>query len=118
MKVNAIINVTKKTKSKATIKILSAIFSYLILKFSFAVRMDKKEKKQLAIRSIHAIPVISSIFDTSLNFDILRDVRTMRQNPNKLDDVFRICCVLVFAISNFGFGIRLDDFVSPLKLTP
>jgi hypothetical protein len=72
-----------------------------MLKASFDVRIDKKEKKQLAINKIHATPVISSILDTSLYFDIFREVRTIRQNPNKLDDVFRICCVLLFVIELF-----------------
>lgn len=62
--------------------------------------MDKKEKIQLEIKKIHAIPVISSILDTSLNFDILSEVRTIRQNPNKLDDVLKICCDLLTVIPN------------------
>ena len=98
MNEKAIINVTTKTNNKATMKILSAIFSYLALKCSFAVRMDKKDKIQLAINKIHAMPVISSILDASLNLDILNEVKTTRQNPNKLEDVLKICCVLLFAI--------------------
>ncbi len=44
------------------------------------------------------IPVNSSIIDTELYFDILREVNTTRQNPNRLEDVFKICSDLLFAI--------------------
>ena len=45
---------------------------------------------QLTINKIAATPVNSSIIVLSLNLDILREVKTTRQNPNKLDDVFSI----------------------------
>jgi hypothetical protein len=108
----AIINVTIKTNSKATIKILSAIFSNLISNCSFDVRIDKKENMQLAINKIHATPVISSILDTSPNFEILSEVNTTRQNPNKLEDVLRICCVLMFVIV-ISFMFHSVSFISP-----
>ena len=62
------------------------------------MRIDKKENIALPTKKIHAIPVNSSIIVTSLNFDILREVKTIRQNPNKLEDVLRICDDLSFAI--------------------
>jgi hypothetical protein len=104
MKEKAIIKVITNTKNKATIKILSAMRSYLTVRISFDVRIEKKEKIQLAINNMHATPVSSSIFDSSLNFDIFNEVRTIRQNPNKLDDVFKICCVLLFAIGLNSFN--------------
>jgi hypothetical protein len=62
------------------------------------VRIDKKENRLHAINKIQATPVNSSIIDAPLNFDILREVNTIRQNPIKLEDVFRICGDLLSAI--------------------
>jgi hypothetical protein len=95
----AIIKVIVKTNNKAIIKSMSAIFSYRLLNFSFVVRMERKEKRLLAINKMHATPVNSSINVTSLNLDILSEVKTIRQNPNKLDDVFRMCSDFLFAIN-------------------
>jgi len=83
-------------------KILSAILSYLNANFSLVVRIDKKEKKQLDIKKIQATPVISSILETSLSFDILSEVKTTRQKPNKLDEVFKMCCDLLIVIIALG----------------
>jgi len=95
----AIINVIEKTNNKATIKIFSAIFSYLIIESSFFARIDKKERKLLAINKIVATPVNSSIIETSLYLDIFREVKTTRQNPNKFEEVFKICPDLFSAIN-------------------
>ncbi len=78
------------TNNKATIKMLSAILSNRTLFFSFVERMDKNEKKQHVINKIQATPVTSSILDSSLTFDILSEVNTTKQNPNKLEDVFNM----------------------------
>ena len=67
-------------------------------KFSLPVRIDKNEKILLTIKKIVPIPVSSSIIDTSLYFDILSEVNTTRQNPNKLEEVFKICSDLLLAI--------------------
>jgi hypothetical protein len=61
--------------------------------------MERKEKRLLAINKMHATPVNSSMSVTSLNFEILREVNTIRQNPSKLDDVFKICSDFLFAIN-------------------
>jgi len=45
---------------------------------------------QLTIKNILATPVDSSIRVNLSYFDILSEVKTTRQNPNKLEDVFRI----------------------------
>ena len=83
---------------KAIRKIISADFSYQMLNELLSVRMDKNDKKLQAINSIAATPVNSSMSVTSLYFDILREVNTIRQNPSKLDEVFKICEDLLFAI--------------------
>ena len=57
----AIMNVMEKMNTNATIKIMSAIDSYRTAFCSTFARMDKKERRLLAIRSIVATPVNSSI---------------------------------------------------------
>ena len=83
-------NVMRKTMTRAIIKILSAILSSLLLLLSSVALIDKKEKKQLVVRKIQVTPVNSSIKDTSLNLVIFNEVKTTRQKPSKLDEVFRI----------------------------
>jgi L-rhamnose mutarotase len=78
---------------------LSAILSNRTLLFSFVERMDKNEKKQHAINKIQATPVTSSILDSSLTFDIFSEVKTTKQNPNKLEEVFNMCDELLRFIS-------------------
>ena len=80
-----------KIRIKARRKIESAILSYLKLSFSFELRIDRKEKKLHVIRSMDATPVHSSMSVSSLNREIFRDVKTIRQNPNRFDEVFKIC---------------------------
>lgn len=63
--------------------------------FSLPERRDKNEKILLMIKKIVAIPVNSSIIETSLYFDILREVNTTKQKPNKLEEVFKICSDLL-----------------------
>lgn len=65
--------------------------------------MDKNEKMLLTIKKIVPIPVSSSIMDTSLYFDILREVNTTKQNPNKLEEVFKMCSDLFLDIYNKCF---------------
>ena len=64
--------------------------------------MDKNERILLTIKKIVPIPVSSSMIDIALYFDILREVKTTRQNPNKLEEVFKICSDLLLAIE-FSF---------------
>ena len=96
---NAIINVIIKTDSNAIKKNLSAIVSYILTSLSFVVRIDKNENILLVIKKIQATPVNSSIFVSWSYFDILSDVKTTKQNPNRFEDVFKICCELLFAIT-------------------
>ncbi len=84
--------------NRATKKMLSAIFSSEAENLSLSERIDKKENKLAVIKKTHAIPVNSSIVVISFIFVILREVKTIKQNPNKLDDVFKICCEFDFFI--------------------
>jgi hypothetical protein len=79
-----------KTSISAIRKITSAIRSYLKLSDSFNVRIERKENKLHIINKIVAMPVNSSIMVSSLNLEIFNDVSTMRQNPSKLEDVFKM----------------------------
>ena len=65
--------------------------------------MDKNERMLLTIKKIVPTPVSSSMTDTELYFDILREVKTTRQNPNKLEEVFKMCSDLLLDIK---FNVR------------
>ena len=86
--------VITKIKIKERIKILSAIFSYLFMILSLLERIEKNENKVLKTNSRQVAPVNSSINDCSLYLEILNDVITIRQKPNKFDAEFKICCDL------------------------
>jgi hypothetical protein len=58
---------------------------------AFSVRMDWKERIQLAMSSTAATPVSSSNTLASVRSAIFKEVITMRQKPSKLLDVLRIC---------------------------
>ena len=94
----AIRNVIKKTKIKAVIKMFSAIFSKRTDRFSLLIRVDKNEKTLLIIKKMDPTPLSSSMIDTELYFDILREVNTTRQNPKRFEDVFKMCSDLLLAI--------------------
>lgn len=68
---------------------ISAIFSRKsdLLKL---LRIDIKDKIQLAINKIVVAAVISSITVVSENFNIFKEVKTTKHSPNKLEDAFRI----------------------------
>lgn len=68
----------------------SAYFSYFIPEFSLEVLIDKNESRLLAIKSTEAAPVNSSIRVNSLYLLIFKEVKTIRQNPSKLDEVLRM----------------------------
>ena len=102
----AIIKIIAKTNNKATTKIMSAIFSWRIPEFSLRVRIDIKENKLLAANKIHVTPVNSSILEISLYLDILSVVRTIRQKPNRLEEVFKMCCYLPFVIIKSFSGFK------------
>ena len=55
----------------------------------------------LTIKKMVPIPVSSSMIETALYLDILREVKTTKQNPNKLEEVFKMCSDLLLAIKFF-----------------
>jgi alpha-D-ribose 1-methylphosphonate 5-triphosphate synthase subunit PhnI len=81
--------VVVKSKNKPARKMKSAIFSYHSRLLVFDLR-DKNENTQLAINRIIATNVISSMivfFEMSNN---LREVKRMKQMPNKLEEAERM----------------------------
>ena len=88
--------VTKRNDNPARKKI-SAIFSSLPL-FLIEPLIDKKERTQLAMKSMIATVVNSSIIVLPAMLSNLREVSTTKQSPNKLDDAFKICGDLSFSI--------------------
>jgi hypothetical protein len=77
-------------------KIISAIFSNLLTCFSILERIEKKENKVLKTNKRQVAPVNSSINVCSLYLENFKDVKTIRQNPNKFDAAFNIFCDLLF----------------------
>ena len=63
----------------------------------FLLRSARKESKQLVIKNTIAIAAPSSIADDSDSFETFTDVNTIKQKPNKLADVFKICGALGFS---------------------
>ena len=74
-----------KRKNSPTRKIMSAMRSYRSPLFVLLL-IAKKESMLLAIKSIIATAVSSSIIVLSPCFRIFRDVSTIKQRPNKLED--------------------------------
>ncbi len=70
-------------------KIKSAAFSIVWLYFD-CFRIDKKDKRQLAIKRIMATKVISSMIVFSDFPNTLSEVKTRKQIPNRLEDVFKM----------------------------
>ena len=62
--------------------------------------MDKNDKKLDDVSNMEATPVNSSMSVRSPNFEIFSEVKTMRQKPSRLDDVFNMWEDLLFAILN------------------
>lgn len=77
--------------SSATKNTTSAIYSSRLLFTRPTVFIARKDRIQLNIRHIAATPVTLSIIVASPNFATLIDVITIRQKPNKLADVFKMC---------------------------
>jgi hypothetical protein len=77
-------------QSRASKNTMSAIYSSLSALTWFLARMDRKDRTQLVMSRILAMPVISSMLEEALNFDILMEVSTMRQKPSRLAEVLRI----------------------------
>jgi hypothetical protein len=88
-------------------KIKSAIFSNRIPDF-LMLRIDRKDKTQLIININIAIAVSSSIMLFSAILLILNEVRTTKQRPIRVAEVFRICGDLLFCsvILYFAYVFR------------
>ena len=78
---------------------ISAIFS-IFFERTVVLRIAKKDKIQLVIKMIIASAAPSSINEDSSSLEILTDVKTIKQKPNKLAEVFKICGDL-FELSSF-----------------
>ena len=81
--------VVMKSTIKPQRKSVSAVRSNLAA-FAVLLLIARKDNKQLLIKMIIANAAPSSIYDDSCNFETLTDVKTMKQKPNKLADVFKI----------------------------
>jgi hypothetical protein len=60
------------------------------------LRMARKDNKQLLMKITMAKAAPSSINDDSVSAEILTDVNTIKQNPSRLAEVFKICGELLF----------------------
>ena len=81
--------VINKTESPV-IKETSGVFSYFTLNLLLLLRIERNDKILLTIKDIVAIAVNSSIIDVCFNFKTLREVKTIKQIPNRFDEVFNI----------------------------
>jgi hypothetical protein len=72
------------------IKKNSAIFSYLTANFSFLLLIARNERKLLVIKEKVATAVTSIIIGACFIFSARKDVRTIKQSPSRLDDVFNM----------------------------
>lgn len=101
---NVISIVVTKSKNSPERKITSATFSKRSL-FDFLLRIDRKESTLLIINMTMATEVNSSIIVFPFRLSTLKDVRTIKQNPNRLEEVFKMWGDL-----SFLFSIIIDFF--------
>ncbi len=108
IKLNVTIKMVINRQLNPVKKIISAAFSYLD-DFAVTLRIDRKDKILLHIKSMVATEVHSSMNVVPLNFNTFKDVNTRKQMPSKLADVFKICGALLFL-----------SFISPVvvQITP
>ena len=85
--------VTKRQISPVK-KTISAIYSYLF-PFAELFLKERKEKILLHINSMAATEVHSSIKVVPFNFNIFNEVKTRKQMPGKLAEVFKMCGALL-----------------------
>ncbi len=89
MMLNAIKIVVIKSTNKPNRNKISAKFSSLVDSI-FLLRMARNDSIQLIIKITIANEALSSIREDSWSFEIFTEVITIKQNPNKLADVFKI----------------------------
>jgi len=90
MTLNEKSRVVKKSRERPPRKIISATCSNNVL-LLLTPRIDKKDNIQLAINRMMATTVTSSIIVVSDLLSNFKEVSTIKQMPNRLDDAFRIC---------------------------
>lgn len=76
--------------------------SSLISLLGFVVLIEANENIQEHVRSNAMTEVNSSILLVSAVSVMCKDVITKRQKPKRFAEVFKICCEVVFAISEIG----------------
>ncbi len=81
-----VINKTERPDMKKN----SAIFSYRMLSLSLLLRIDKNDNILLTIKEMVAMAVNSSIRVVCFSFKIFNEVKTIKQSPKRLEDVFKI----------------------------
>ncbi|KQS40560.1 hypothetical protein ASG14_18885 [Pedobacter sp. Leaf194] len=99
IKLNAIKIVATKRTTKPDRNTKSATCSSFLLSWR-SLRMEIKDRMQLVIKNITAATANSSIKEPSVRFSFLSEVSTIKQIPNKLADVLRICGDLFSGIVN------------------
>lgn len=72
---------------RATRKTRSAALSSLTARISLLERIDRKESIQLITSSTAVMPVMSSMMVAPPDRETLMEVSTIRQKPNRLEDV-------------------------------
>ena len=90
MTLNENSSVVTNNKDNPARKKISAIFSSFPL-FLIEPLIDKKERTQLAINSMIAMVVSSSIIVLPAMLSSLSEVRTTKQSPSRFEDAFNIC---------------------------
>jgi hypothetical protein len=78
-------------QTKAIRKTMSAMPSSLAARTSCVDRNERNDNMQLAASKTEVTPVMSSIIVAAPVLDIRMEVSTTKQNPNRLDEVLRIC---------------------------
>jgi hypothetical protein len=85
--------VVMNSRDIPAIKLPSAIFSYRML-LGELLLIDRNESRQLVMKRMIAIVVISSMIVVLDTFNTFKEVSTIKQMPNKFDDAFKICGAL------------------------
>ena len=77
----------------------SAVFSSMVSFLKSSVLTDAKDKKQETVKIKATNDENSSIRLFCDSLEICSDVITIKQNPSRFAEVFRICCEVLLAIA-------------------
>src|SRR4051794_8327072 len=94
---NVITIVVINNIERPEIKKNSATFSYRVLVLSLRLRIAKKDKILLVIKLMVATAENSSIRVDCRSFSTLSEVKTIKQRPNRFDEVLSIWADLLFS---------------------